>query len=90
MGFGSTILQLWATLATILSAIEYFAKGLKNLGMWTDEATGTFVDESRVERQKKLATLNAELAHTEATAAADAKSSATKKTTTSAAATPAP
>lgn len=70
MGFGSTLVQLWATLSTILSAIELFAKGIKNLGMWTDEATSTFVDEARVERQKKLAKLNAELAHTQSTAAA--------------------
>lgn len=72
MGFGSTLVQLWTTLATILSAIELFAKGIKNLGMWTDEATSTFVDEARVERQKKLAKLNAELAHTQQNAAAQA------------------
>lgn len=77
MGFGSTLVQLWATLSTILSAIEFFAKGFKNLGTWTDEATATFVDEARIERQKKLAKLNAELAHTQQTAAAVAQAAAT-------------
>lgn len=72
MGFGATLVQLWTTLSTILQAINLFASGAKNLGEWTDEATKTFVDEARIERQKKLATLQAELARTQQNAAANA------------------
>jgi hypothetical protein len=73
MGFGATLAQLWTTISTILAAINLFASGAKNLGEWTDESTKTFVDEARIERQKKLAKLNAELAHTQQTAVANAQ-----------------
>lgn len=70
MGFGHALAQLWTTLFTILAAIEQFAHGFKNLGDWTNESTKTFVDEARIDRQKKLAKMEAELTQTQATAAA--------------------
>lgn len=68
LGFGATLIQLWATLITLLKGIEAFAHGFKNLGDWTNESTATFVDESRIVRKKKLAALEAELATEQATA----------------------
>lgn len=75
MTFGNTLAQLWSTVGTILSAIEFFAKGAKNLGEWTDETTAAFVDESRIDRQKKLAKMNAELEVEQNNATALAKQS---------------
>lgn len=68
LGFGATLIQLWATLITLLKGIEAFAHGFKNLGDWTNESTATFVDESRIVRKKKLAALEAELATEQAAA----------------------
>lgn len=67
---GKTLQQLWLALTTFFMALEKGSSAVNNLATWADEATGTFVDEARIERQKKLAKLHAELADTQTNAAA--------------------
>lgn len=75
---GSAFTQFFNTIATILAAIELFAKGLKNVGEWTDESTAAFVDEARITRQQKLAKMNADLATTQGEAATQVKAAKSK------------
>jgi hypothetical protein len=78
---GSAFTQFFNTIATLLAAIELFAKGLKNVGEWTDESTAAFVDEARITRQQKMAKLNADLATTQDQAAEQVAASKTKAAT---------
>ena len=76
MGFGKMLQQVWITLTTFFMALEKGSSAINNLATWADESTGTFVDEARTERAKKLAALNAELATAEATSQATIQAAA--------------
>lgn len=54
VGFFGMLQGIYGTVFMLSSAVQKFAKALDNLGTWTDEQTGTFVDEARMERQIKL------------------------------------
>lgn len=58
--------QLFAMFTVLFSAGEKTAKSLDNLATWAEESSGAFADQARLERAKKLALTNADLAQTRA------------------------
>ena len=53
--------QFFAMFAILFSAGERGASALNHLAIAMDETAAAYADEQRIERSKKLATLNAEL-----------------------------
>lgn len=53
--------QLFAAFTMYFLAFEKLASAANNIAEWTNESSAAFADEARIERQKKLAKLKAEL-----------------------------
>ena len=51
--------QLFTTVSVFFGAIEKFARAFDHLGTFTEESSGAFADQARIDREKKYATLNA-------------------------------
>lgn len=64
--------QLFSAITLFFVATEKLASASNHLATWADETSAAFADEARIERQKKLANLRAELK------AVESKSSTTK------------
>jgi len=53
--------QLFSAITLFFVATEKLASASNHLSTWADETAAAFADEARIERQKKLAKLKAEL-----------------------------
>lgn len=53
--------QLFAAITLFFVATEKLASASNHLATWADESAASFSDEARIERQKKLAKLKADL-----------------------------
>lgn len=53
--------QLFSAITLFFVATEKVASASNHLATWADETAAAFADEARIERQKKLATLKADL-----------------------------
>ena len=53
--------QLFSAITLFFVATEKLASASNHLATWADETSAAFADEARIERQKKLATLKADL-----------------------------
>lgn len=53
--------QLFAAITTYFIAFEKTAQAVNHLADWAEETSAAFADEARIERQKKLAILKADL-----------------------------
>ena len=53
--------QLFLTITLFFVAVEKVASATNHLATWSDETAAAFADEARIERQKKLAILKADL-----------------------------
>lgn len=62
LGFFGMLHSIYNAVGTLANALGKFANAADNIGTWADEQTGVFVDEARLERQKKLVVLERELA----------------------------
>ena len=62
LNFGTTLRTVYAAIAGMANAIGSFAKAAENIGSWADETTATWSDEARIERAKRVAELERELA----------------------------
>ena len=62
LNFGTTLRTVYAAIAGMADAVGSFAKALQNIGSWADETTATWSDEARIERAKRVAELERELA----------------------------
>lgn len=51
--------QMFLALQTLFTAAERSAKALEHLSVWAEEAAGTYADEARIERQQRIAELEA-------------------------------
>lgn len=49
--------QMFLALQTFFSAAEKGAKALEHLAEWAEEASATYADEARIERQQRIAAL---------------------------------
>jgi hypothetical protein len=58
--------QLFIAITTYFTALEKTAKAVNHLADWAEETSAAFADEARIERQKKLALLKADLKAVEA------------------------
>ena len=69
--------QLFSAITLFFVATEKVASASNHLATWADETAAAFADEARIERQKKLANLKADLKAVEAkTSPAPAKAAA--------------
>lgn len=53
--------QFFLMFSTLFNAGERFASAINHIAISTDEMAAAYADEARIERQKKLANLKAEL-----------------------------
>ena len=53
--------QLFTAITLFFVATEKIASASNHLATWADETSAAFADEARIERQKKLAMLKADL-----------------------------
>ena len=53
--------QLFVAITVYFTALERSAKAVDHLAQWAEETSAAFADEARIERQKKLAILKADL-----------------------------
>ena len=53
--------QLFTAITLFFVATEKIASASNHLATWADETSAAFADEARIERQKKLALLKADL-----------------------------
>lgn len=53
--------QLFLSITLFFVALEKTASATNHLATWGDETAAAFADEARIERQKKLALLKADL-----------------------------
>lgn len=53
--------QLFVAITVYFTALERSAKAVDHLAQWAEETSAAFADEARIERQKKLALLKADL-----------------------------
>ena len=53
--------QAFLALTALCAGLELYASAFKRTGEWADEQAATFVDEARIERAKKMATMKQEL-----------------------------
>ena len=53
--------QLFSAITLFFVATEKLASASNHLATWADESAAAFSDEARIERQKKLAKLKADL-----------------------------
>lgn len=58
--------QLFSAITLFFVATEKVASASNHLATWADETAAAFADEARIERQKKLANLKADLKAVEA------------------------
>ena len=56
--------QFFSMLTVLFSAGEKTAKSLDNLATWAEESSGAFADQARLERQKKLSIITADVTQT--------------------------
>ena len=75
---GITIAQILAAITKLGSAAEKTASALDHLAGWGDDTAAAFADEAKVERQKKLAILNASFAETQKQLEANVAASGTQ------------
>lgn len=54
--------QLWSMLAVFIAGFEKFATAFSIIGVIVEEKANTLLDETRAERQKQLAALQADIA----------------------------
>ena len=53
--------QLFLSITSFFSAFEKVGAAANHLADWAEESSAAFADEARIERQKKLALLKADL-----------------------------
>ena len=52
--------QMFLALQTLFRATEKGAKALEHLATWAEEASATYANEARIERQQRIAALKAQ------------------------------
>ena len=57
--FSLAFTQFFAALSVLFTAFESICKTMLNLATVAEESSGTYMDQARVERQARLAALNA-------------------------------
>lgn len=77
---GTMFTMIFAFITRLFSAAEKTASALDNLAGWADDASGTFADVARHERQMKINTMMKEAGITELPKAAPRKTIAAPKT----------
>ena len=51
---GNMFAALFAALGSFFAALQGFGRAANNFAEWADQASGTFVDEARMDREIKL------------------------------------